>query len=237
MPKFDLSQTQALVELFAVPGESRDPAWRRQFYAAVPDATLLSFEPQVAQGPDHFPYFELAIPDPGPVTPFCVTHLLDFVLDSGFGIAIFGDSSRSAGPQWVFTYGDLLSYSLYGDFDGDPNVIPADREPAGGERQVLVAAPSETYLPARARKALGTYVREMYQHPDPKIALIEDPHLKPSRNLMINLSLEQYGGDEGKLRAALHYLSWFLPGHTAWWPFRPAGPIPISSRSTIDNRS
>jgi len=222
MSKFDLAQTQALAELFEVPRESREDAWRRQFYAAVPDATLVCFEPQVRQGPDQFPYFELAIPDPGPVTPFCVTHILDVVLDNGFGIAIFGDSSRSAGPEWVFTYGSLLSYSLYGDFDGDPNVKPSVEEPAGEQRRVLIAAPSETYLPARACKALGDYMRTMYQHPDPKIALVDDPQLTPSRNLMVNLTLEQYHGDEGKLRAAVHYLSWFLPRTYAILP-TPAG--------------
>ena len=95
MPKFDLAQTQAVSELFAEPREGRDKAWREQFYAAVPDATLMAFDPQVNQGPVEFPYFHLAIPDSGPVTPFCVTHLLEVVLDNGFGIAIFVDSSRS----------------------------------------------------------------------------------------------------------------------------------------------
>ena len=114
MPKFDLSKTAELAGLFASPPDRRDGAWIGRFYAAVPDASLISFPSQVEAGPDSFPYFQLAMPDPGPMTPFCVTHLLDYVLDKGFGIAIFGDSRRSKGPEWVFTYGDLLSYSLYG---------------------------------------------------------------------------------------------------------------------------
>jgi hypothetical protein len=209
MPKFDLAQTQILAELFAEPREGRDDRWREQFFAAVPDATLMTFEPQVCEGPDEFPYFQLAIPDPGPVTPFCVTHLLDVALDNGLGIAIFGDSSRSEGPEWVFTYGDLLSYSLFGRFDGDS----AERLASGGgkQNQVLVAAPSEEYLPARARKAMGNFVRSMYHHPDPRIALVYDPQATPSRNLMINLTLEDYDGDEEKLNAAVRFLGWFLP--------------------------
>ena len=205
MPKFDLAQTQAVAELFAEPREGRDVAWREQLYAAVPDATLMAFDPQVNQGPDEFPYFHLAIPDPGPVTPFCVTHLLEVVLDKGFGIAIFGDSSRSQGPEWVFTYGDLLSYSMFGHFDGDP----AEQLSSGGSKdnQVLVAAPSEAYLPARARKAMGNFIRQMYHRPDPRIALVCDPQA----TLMINLTLENYDGDESKLSAAVRYLSWFLP--------------------------
>ena len=209
MAKFDLAQTQAVVELFAEPRESRDEKWRKQFYAAIPDATLMSFEPQVSEGPDEFSYFQLAIPDPGPVTPFCVTHLLDVALDNGFGMAIFGDSSRSEDPEWVFTYGDLLSYSMFRSFDGDP----AERVAVSGIKsdQVLVAAPSEEHLPARARKAMGNFMRSLYQHPDPRIALVCDPQASPSRTLMVNLTLGDYDGDEEKLEAAVRYLQWFLP--------------------------
>ena len=209
MPKFDLAQTQVVADLFAQPREARDESWREQFYAAIPDATLMAFDPQVNRGPDEFPYFHLAIPDPGPVTPFCVTHLLEVVLDNGFGIAIFGDSSRSDDPEWVFTYGDLLSYSLFGHFDGDPAKKSVSIE--SKDNQVLVAAPSEAYLPARARKAMGNFARQMYHHPDPRIGLVYDPKATPPKRLMINLTLEDYGGDRSKLSAAVHYLSWYLP--------------------------
>ena len=210
MSKFDLAKTQVVAELFETPKDNRDEEWRRRFYAAVPDATLMSFDPQVNQGPDRFPYFHMAIPDPGPVTPFCVSHILDVVLDNGFGIAIFGDSSRSDAPQWVFTYGDLLSYSLYGNFDGDPAFQPSSPDVRQTATPVLAAAPSEAYLPARARKAIGNYAREIFKLPDPKIALV-DSSQPGTRHLMINLTLEQYDGDEKKLGAALHYLTWFLP--------------------------
>jgi hypothetical protein len=221
MPKFDLAKTDELARLFAAPGDHRDAAWIAQFYDTVPDATLMSFPSQVQAGPDSFPYFQMAMPDPGPLTPFCITHLLDYVLDNGFGIAIFGDSTRSKGPEWVFTYGDLLSYSLCGRFDGEPS------EPAGvgtaqeEAHQILKAAPSEAYLPTRARRALGFYMRKVFQHPNPKVALIVDQHLKPARNLMVNLSLEQYHGDRRKLDAAMRYLMWFLPRTYSLMPLPP----------------
>jgi hypothetical protein len=217
MPKFDLAQTQTLAGIFAEPRESRDQAWRKKFYTAIPDATLIAFEPQVNPGPDQFPYFHLAMPDPGPLTPFCVSHLLNDALDGGFGIAIFGDSSRLNDPEWVFTYGNLLSYSLFGDFEGDPvererlKGHEAERRPSLTQHQVLTAAPSEAYLPTCARKALAGYMRHWFQHPDPKITLLEDPQQVPSRGLMVNLTLEDYDGDETKLHAAIHYLSWYLP--------------------------
>ena len=143
MPKFDLAKTAELSVLFETPRENRDANWIQQFYAAVPDASMMSFTPQVQQGPDQFPYFHMSIPGEGPFTTFCVTHVLDYVLDNGFGMAIFGDPSRSDGPQWVFTYGDLLSFSLYGRFDGNPADQAAGSATATGEGRVLQAAPSE----------------------------------------------------------------------------------------------
>ena len=212
MPKFDLEKTQALAALFAQPRESRNDAWRRGFYAAVPDASLRSFDPQISLGPDQFPYFQLAIPDPGPLTPFSISHLLDFVLDNGLGIAIFGNSSRSEGPQWVFSYGDLLAFSLYGNFDGDPAVAAhPPQQSSAGSHSVLVAAPSEGYLPTRARRAMGAYARKIFHLDNPKIALVDDPQSTPSRSLVINLTLADYHGDERRLGAAMRYLSWFLP--------------------------
>jgi hypothetical protein len=39
-----------------------DQAWIQRFYAAVPNATVLSYDPQVETGPDYFPYFQMAVP-------------------------------------------------------------------------------------------------------------------------------------------------------------------------------
>jgi hypothetical protein len=221
MPQFDLEKTGELAELFDTPHDRRDGAWIAQFYAAVPDASLISFPSQVEAGPDSFPYFQLAMPEAGPMTPFCVTDLLDYVLDNGFGIVIFGDSSRSNAPEWVFTYGDLLSYSLYGRFEGEPPEPVGSTAAEEGVHQVLRAAPSESYLPATARRALGSYMHKVFQHPSPKVGLLVDPTLKPARNLMVNLTLEQYDGDKRKLDAAMRYLLWFLPRTYSLMPLPP----------------
>jgi hypothetical protein len=221
MPKFDLARTVELAELFAVPHDRRDGAWIARFYAAIPDATLMSFPSQVDNGPDSFPYFQLAMPDPGPLTPFCLSHVLDYVLDRGCGMVIFGDSSRSKPPEWVFTYGDLLSYSLYRRFEGESPEPVGGEATAGGAHQILKAAPSEAYLPARARRVLGSYMHRVFQLPSPKVALIVDPKLTPARNLMVNLSLEQYHGDKRKLDAAMRYLLWFLPRTYSLMPLPP----------------
>jgi hypothetical protein len=215
MSKFDLAKTQLLAELMAVAPDKRDEQWLQRFYAAVPDASLVAGNPQVEQGPDGFPYFQLAMPDPGEFTPFCVTHVLDNCLQHGMGIALFDNARRKGEPAWVFTYGSLLSFKLYGAFDGDPSEPRASSvapEAASDEsRKVLTGAPSESFLPAYARKAMGDFFRRALQHPDPRVALVVDPRLSPMRNLMVNVTLEDYGGDEKKMRGALYYLSWFLP--------------------------
>ena len=218
MARFDLSQTQELARLFAVARDDRDEEWQQQFHAAAPDATLMCFDPQVSQGPDTFPYFDLAIPDAGPVTPFCITNLLDYLLENGFGCVIWGSSKREGGPEWVFTYGDLLSYSLFARFDGPPSAGGPKSEVAQQARQVLVAAPSEALLPARARKVIGDFIRKNYQHPNPKVGLVVDPSRDPSQSLMINLTLAQYHGDQHKLDMAIRYLFWFLPRSYALAP-------------------
>jgi hypothetical protein len=209
MGQFDLEKTAVLGELFQTAREQRDDEWRSRFVAAIPDATLISFDPQVQQGPDTFPYFQLAMPAPGTLIPFCVSHILDACLENGFGVAIFGDASRSSGPEWVFSYGDLLSYSMYGRFYVEP-----EPRSAGGEGKMLVASPSEQYYPARARRALGNFLRNVYHHPAPKLGLIDSPVLTPARNLVVNLKIhEHYHGNKQRLDAAMGYVRWFVPSH------------------------
>jgi len=210
MPKFDLEKTAELGDLFQTERDQRDDKWRVRFLGAVPDATLSAFEPQVERGPDSFPYFQLAMPEPGPLTPFCITHILDTCLDNGLGVVVFGDAARSNGPEWVFSYGDLLSYSMYGQFYCEPE------EPGSGGRggQMLVASPSEQLYPARARKALGDFLRNVYHHPAPKLGLIDSPALTPSRNLVVNLKInEHYHGNKERLDQAMGYVRWFVPSH------------------------
>jgi hypothetical protein len=210
MAKFDLEKTGELGELFQTPSEQRTDEWRDRFLAAVTEASLISFDPQVQRGPDSFPYFQLAMPAPGPMTPFCIAHILDDCLEYGLGAVVFGDAERSGNPEWVFSYGDLLSFSLYGEFYRPMDATPPAKG-AGG--QVLLASPSEEYYPERARKVLGKFLRDVFHHPAPKVGFLVSHELSPRENLVVNLRLEHYDGDKGKLDAALRYVRWFVPGH------------------------
>lgn len=204
-PAHSIAKTIELRDLFGVAPEQRDSAWRTKFYAAAPGAALVALDPRISDGPDTFPYFGLAMPATGTFTPFSIDYVLEFVLDRGAGIAMFGSPDRTVAPQWVFTYGDLVSYRLFGNFEVDSS----DNRPLQSAGSILVASPSEEFLPSYARKALGNFIRRVYRHPDPKVALIGDQ--SGAQGLMVNLTLDQYNGDEGKLRAALRYLGWFLP--------------------------
>jgi hypothetical protein len=214
MNKPDPAQTQILAALFAVQPDKRDEGWRRLFYAAVPHAAFAAGASQRATGPDGFPYLQLVVPDGGEAGVLSLSRVLDDCLAEGLGLAIFSAGSTDA-PAWVFTYGNLLSFSIHGTFDGDPaerrGVEQTQDIPGVGDDSVLIASPSERYLPTQTRKIIGDFFRNTFRHPDPRIALIIDPQARPARSLMVNLTREDYRGDEEKLRAALYYLSWFLP--------------------------
>lgn len=213
MEVFDLQQTQRLAALLTAPAEGRDDAWCADFLSAAPTASLASFDPQIQAGPDTFPYFQLALPDPGAFTPFSMVHVLADCMHNGVGVVIHTSLRRDEPPAWVFSLGDLLAYSLFQDFAGDPRVYrhPDPPPAADVDRKLLVAVPSETYLPASVRRAIGRFMRGPFQHPDPKIAIVSGPSLRPQQSLMVNLRLRDYHGDNTKLSAAMRYLTWFLP--------------------------
>jgi len=209
---FDLEQTQRLAALMAAPQEQRDDSWSADFLRAVPNASLASFDPQIQTGPDTFPYFQLALPDPGPFTPFSIVHILNDVLQKGAGVVIHTNMRRDQQPAWVFSFGDILSYSMFGDFRGDPKVIEnPDPPPNPNTCEILRASPNESYLPATARAAIGRFMRGPFRHPSPKIGLVTGASLSPQQSLMVNLRLKDYGGDRNKLGSAMRYLTWFVP--------------------------
>ena len=209
---FDLEQTQKLAALMPVPQDQHDDAWCDDFLRAVPNASLASFEPQIQNGPDTFPYFQLAIPDPGPFTTFSIVHILNDALENGVGVVVHANMRRDTQPLWVFSFGDILSYSMFGDFRGDPKVLAnPDPPPDPNAREILRASPNESYLPATARDAIGRFMRNPILHPSPKIGLVTGASLRPRQSLMVNLRASDYDGDTNQLGSAMRYLTWFVP--------------------------
>jgi len=213
METFDLQQTHALEALLGTPRDQRDETWRDKFFAAVPNASLTSFDQQIETGPDGFPYFQLALPEPGAFTPFSIVHILSDVLQKGAGVVIYANPRRTEGPVWVFTLGDMLSYSLFQDFLGDPEIYKTPQPPADpSDRTLLRGSPSDAYLPPGVRAAMGRFLRGPIQLADPRIGLVSGASLRPRDSLMVNLRASDYGGDPNQLNAAMNYLTWFVPG-------------------------
>jgi len=208
METFDLEQTARIAALITAP---RDEAWCENFLRAAPNASFTALTPQIQNGPDTLPYFQLAMPDPGQFIPFSIVHVMDYVLDRGAGIVVHPTTRRDQPPLWVFSFGDILAYKLFQDFKGDPKVYNDKTPPNPADREILKAAPSDSYLPPTARAALGRFMRGPFGHPDPRIGLVTGASLSPRQALMLNLRLSNYGGDRAKLDAALRYLTWFVP--------------------------
>lgn len=205
-----------LAALFRTPRPSRDPRWIARFHAIVADAPLMAIAPDVQQGPDGFPYRQFDLPPGrgGQVTTLRAS--LASILDAGQGAVIYGRDT--AAPEWVFTFGELLAFDLYGNFEGSPEDAPSHggniKVTVQAKTQMLIGSPSEAYFPARARKALGAYLMQRIAAGSgwrPGIAVVVLPMLQPQRNLMLNFGIQEMRGDEEALAAAMTFIRWFLP--------------------------
>lgn len=212
METLDLEQTRKLVELAAAPQHLRNDIWSGKFLRSAANASLAALTPQIEDGPDRFPYFQLALPDPGSFAPVSIVAILDQVLQAGAGAVIHANVRRDQQPLWVFSFGDILSYAMFQDFAGDPGLLAKPDPPANPQdRNLLRASPSESYLPASARAAIGRFIRGPLRHPNPKIGVVTGAALRPRQSLMVNLRLKDYRGDRNKLASAMRYLAWFIP--------------------------
>lgn len=208
MAEIDIDLTDKLVELFQIPQGDRDAGWRHDFLLTVPNAALTLAEPEVQKGPDGFPYLQLLIPpDDTEFKGFSISHLLDVSIERGVGAVILPQAG--ANPYWVFSYGNLLSYKLLGTFDARPMTPPPPSAPPGGERQVMVAQPNESYLPAAARQIIKQYL-ELNGVQQPAMFMLHDTSMQPPQQLVFNLFRENYPSDE-HYHAVCQRLTWYLP--------------------------
>jgi hypothetical protein len=206
---FDLSKTQALENLFAMPRESRDANWTAAFYAAAPEASLATREQQVFTGPDGFRYFALYLPEPNKeFDSFCIAHILEPCLKNGLGCVLNPDKPQ---PDWVFTYGNLWSLHSYQTFDASPKFVER-RAPLGPGREVLMAAPSEQFLPPFARNILKKYLQHLGVA-DPRVLLINDPRTTPNQSLAFSFHPKDVASQEVFDDTMKRLRDWFLPTH------------------------
>lgn len=205
----DIEQTGVLAALFRTPKDQRDEAWQSDFLKATPTASFACRDPQVLVGPDGFPYFALYSPEPGQAfESFCIRNLAsDFLMENGVGVAI---NPGPDGVDWVFSYGDIVNWELNGEFYSPAPKAqdPADEEPAS----MLIAHPSETFLPLKTRHVLKSFLKE-HGVAHPKIFLLtQTKELDILESLVFNLFEEDFETPDA-FNNLMQRLTWFLPRH------------------------
>ncbi len=211
-PECDITKTQVMVDMFRVPGEQRDDSWHEAFYANVPTASFACADPQVVNGPDGFPYFVLKTPEAGqPFESFCIRNMKDdFLLERGFGVVI---NPRAGGADWVFSYGDIVNLHLNNEFYTAAPVVNLEKtETIREEEQVLVAQPSESYLPGSTRQVLRSFLQSIGVK-DPGIMMVCRTTAEGAlQELAFNIFPDDFPSPD-HFNYRLQQISWFLPRH------------------------
>jgi hypothetical protein len=199
--------------LLAVPYPLRDVDWRARFKAAVVTASLRAADPASFHGPDGFPYLTLK-PSGIPPNPVFAT-VARFAVEKISGLALLTDDHENDKPAFVFTHGDLVAHTNYGDIDVAPDEV-ITRAPFAGKTVSklpdgrIVGSASDTFLPATTRTAMARLLSTTYGIPKPRIGALFDPQfgLHVAVNLGEARKLDQ---SPQNIEAALSLLKWFLP--------------------------
>ena len=207
----DLGKTAILTNLFKVAKENRDEAWNSEFLTHVAEASFACGNPQVIQGPDGFPYFQLETPEPNkPFQCYVISHMIsDFILERGIGIVI---NAHKGQPDWVFSYGSLVNFSSQKEFytAGTSLQLP-EIETIRENKDVLIGQPSKAFLPMETRTILRQFI-EQQGISDVKIALMSRKYGdEVLQELVTNLTPRKIG--EQLYGGLQTHLKWFLPNH------------------------
>lgn len=228
-PLFSQDDTTRLHQLFTTPREHRDDNWRAAFFAACWNAATWQPDPAYFDGPDGLPYYRLNLPSPG--MRFEVESLSNIArecVERNAGVAFFADGGDDPGAaQWVISMGEIDSLIRFGSPEGDPvdlaeagqpsTGVEVERISAGHERltvteehQILVGSPSADFLPPYTARAIHRMMNRVWGIAHPRVALVVDHHLRPSRNLVIGRRRNDFGTeDEGRFE--MQRISWMLP--------------------------
>ncbi|MEJ7586781.1 MAG: hypothetical protein WKI04_04390 [Ferruginibacter sp.] len=216
-PEADISKTYIIVQLFKTPRDGRDDKWRRHFFENVATASFTCATPQVLTGPDGFPYFILCSPvENQPFESFCIKNMAeDFLLDRGWGIVFNPTEGGSA--DWVFTHGDVVNLHLNNHFFSPPYDASIDEVKftknigvTTKEEQVMVAQPSDNYLPSPTRHALKNFLKSRGIN-KPKLLMLSSINgEKIIRKLAFNIDPKNYPV-VSELDHLMQEVGWFLP--------------------------
>ncbi len=218
----DLSKTSILNELIKTPREQRDDKWNAKFLENVADASFICGNPQVIEGPDGFPYFQLNIPEPNKKFQcFVIKHMKDdFLLEKGFGVAI---NPLKGQPDWVFSYGDIVNYHISNEFytKSENSDLP-DQEIIKEKEEVLIGQPSETVLPIQTRIVIRDFLKNLGIN-DTKLLLMN--RRKPGgyqQELVFNLTPDKFEKKE-HYEGVMKSIAWYLPRHYSYVSMNDSG--------------
>ena len=224
--RFNLDDTNRLAQAMEVPREQRDSRWLDALQGAAWNASIVLPTEPVFLGPDGMPYVRLELPPVGEaVETNCLSNLFVSMAEQGLGVAFFkNNTDPPEAAEYVMPTGVLESLRAYGTWDGDPDDVaeltaqPPQHAADSGiektdvetERQVMVGPPSESYLPKHTARLLYRHLTEGWKMEDPRIALVVDPQMTPTRNLVIGRKFSEFPDQETAGQAA-RMLLWYLP--------------------------
>ncbi|HEX4582610.1 MAG TPA: hypothetical protein VH139_11135 [Acidobacteriaceae bacterium] len=228
--RFNLDDTNRLAQAMEVAREQRDSRWLDEFQSAAWNASIVLPTEPVFLGPDGMPYVRLALPPVGEaVETNCLSNLFVSMAEQGLGAAFFkNNTDPPEAAEYVMPTGVLESLRAYGTWDGDPDDVAelsarpqqhaAGSGPESGvektdvqtEREVMIGSPSENYLPKHTARLLHRHLTEGWKMEDPRIALVVDPQMTPTRNLVIGRKYSEFPDQEIAAQAA-RMLLWYLP--------------------------
>jgi hypothetical protein len=222
---FDATATQRLLELFNVPRTERDPRWIEAFFEAAWNASVSIPKPPHFDGPDGLPYYRLNVPRSGERHEAqSLSNVARVCLDRNAGAAFFASADDAdSSPEYVISMGTLDSLLRYDTHEGDPiDLEETVSSGASGTRIVetsegteqLIATPSPEFLPPYVAKALHRYMLEIWGIADPRVQLLVNGDMRPSRNLVIGRKRSEFPSD-ANMDDELAVLFWFLPPHRA----------------------
>ncbi len=207
----DLENTALLTKLCEVTKEKHDENWNHKFLTLVADASFACGNPQIIQGPDGFPYFQLETPQRDkPFQCYVISHMIsDFILERGIGIVI---NAHSGQPDWVFSYGSLVNFASRGEFYTiGPNLQLPKIETVRDNEDVLIGQSSETFLPSATRTILRQFIEQQGIR-DVKVALMSRKYGdEVLQELVTNLTRHKTGKNLFEILQS--HLQWFLPVH------------------------
>lgn len=225
---FDAEATRRLAELLAQPAQARDPHWFDAFYDAVWHAALSLPWDTPVEGPDGFPYLRLDLPGADEFEPSCLGALAPQCVKHGFGAAIFAHADDPIDrAAFVFSMGRIDSILRFDDPEGD-SVDRAEAAMPGGDdfaverhgahqqltvkagHAVMVGKPSHDYLPPSSAQALYNHLVHGWGYEAPRIGLMADPQMRPTRSLIIGMRRSDFPSDAPVDEMAA-MLSWYLP--------------------------